>query len=70
MISLTVNGAQHQFPQTPNVAQLLEQLALQGKRIAVEIADDDAERQRGLMFRDELAAGSGMLRSSGADMSR
>ena len=34
---------------------------LKGKRIAVEIADDDAERQRGLMFRDELAAGSGML---------
>ena len=34
---------------------------LKGKRIAVEIADDDAERERGLMFRDELAASSGML---------
>ena len=30
-------------------------------RFMVEIADDDAERARGLMFRDELAAGTGML---------
>ena len=34
---------------------------LAGKRYAVEIADDDAERARGLMFRDELADGHGML---------
>ena len=34
---------------------------LGGQRFAVEIADDDAERSRGLMFRDELAAGRGML---------
>jgi uncharacterized membrane protein (UPF0127 family) len=34
---------------------------LGGQRYKVEIADDDAERARGLMFRDELAAGSGML---------
>ena len=33
----------------------------QGKRFTVEIADDDAERSRGLMFRDELAADSGMI---------
>ena len=32
-----------------------------GKRYAVEIADDDAERARGLMFRDELPADRGML---------
>ncbi len=32
-----------------------------GERISVEIADDDAERARGLMFRDELAKGTGML---------
>ncbi|HJS36413.1 MAG TPA: DUF192 domain-containing protein [Pseudoxanthomonas sp.] len=32
-----------------------------GERFAVEIADDDAERARGLMFRDELADGTGML---------
>jgi len=34
---------------------------LKGKRIPIEIADDNAERMRGLMFRDELAAGTGML---------
>jgi hypothetical protein len=32
-----------------------------GQRYAVEIADDDAERARGLMFRDVLAEGQGML---------
>jgi uncharacterized membrane protein (UPF0127 family) len=30
-------------------------------RFTVEIADDDAERARGLMFRDSLAADRGML---------
>ena len=34
---------------------------LKGHRYTVEIADNDAERQRGLMFRDELAADHGML---------
>ncbi|MES2859606.1 MAG: DUF192 domain-containing protein [Pseudomonadota bacterium] len=34
---------------------------LAGERYAVEIADDDAERARGLMFRDTMAARSGML---------
>ena len=34
---------------------------LAGERYVVEIADDDAERQRGLMFRDSLPQGSGML---------
>jgi uncharacterized protein len=34
---------------------------LAGKRYAVEVADDDAERERGLMFRDELPPGHGML---------
>ncbi len=32
-----------------------------GQRYAVEIADDNAERARGLMFRDQLAPGQGML---------
>jgi len=32
-----------------------------GERFTVEIADDDAERARGLMFRDKLAPGTGML---------
>ncbi len=34
---------------------------LAGTRYAVELADDDAERARGLMFRDVLADGTGML---------
>jgi len=34
---------------------------LKGKRFNVEIADDEAERARGLMFRDEMAADHGML---------
>lgn len=32
-----------------------------GARYDVEIANDDQERARGLMFRDSMAAGSGML---------
>src|SRR5690606_41578943 len=32
---------------------------LGGQRYAVEVADDPEERARGLMFRDELAAGTG-----------
>lgn len=34
---------------------------LAGQRYAVEVADDDAERARGLMFRDSLPADRGML---------
>ena len=34
---------------------------LGGQRYQVEVADTDAERERGLMFRDELPAGHGML---------
>lgn len=34
---------------------------LGGARYAVEIADDDAERARGLMFRDSLGGEQGML---------
>ena len=34
---------------------------LGGERFQVEVADDDAERARGLMFRDVLPAGHGML---------
>jgi uncharacterized membrane protein (UPF0127 family) len=34
---------------------------LAGRRFTVEIADNDAERARGLMFRDALADGHGML---------
>lgn len=38
-----------------------EWVELQGHRYQVEIADTDAERARGLMFRDELPADHGML---------
>ena len=34
---------------------------LAGERYQVEIADDDAERARGLMFRDAMDRGHGML---------
>ncbi|MEY4729614.1 MAG: hypothetical protein RL020_772 [Pseudomonadota bacterium] len=51
MISLTVNGAQHQFTQQPNVAQLLEQLALKGKRLAVERNGEIVPRSR---FAEEI----------------
>ena len=34
---------------------------LKGKRFNIEIADDEAERARGLMFRDEMADDHGML---------
>jgi len=34
---------------------------LRGERYVVEIADDDASRAQGLMFRDRLAPGHGML---------
>jgi uncharacterized protein len=34
---------------------------LAGQRYSVEVADDDAERARGLMFRDELPSNRGML---------
>ena len=34
---------------------------LNGKRYSIEIADDDAERARGLMFRDAMDVDHGML---------
>lgn len=34
---------------------------LKGKRFIVEVADDDAERARGLMFRDQMDADHGMI---------
>lgn len=38
-----------------------EWVEIGGKRYTIEIADDDAERARGLMFRDTLTDGTGML---------
>ena len=34
---------------------------LQGQRFVVEVADDNEERARGLMFRDSMDEGRGML---------
>jgi len=34
---------------------------LRGQVFSVELADDDAERARGLMYRDQMAADAGML---------
>jgi uncharacterized membrane protein (UPF0127 family) len=34
---------------------------IKGKRFAVEVADDESERERGLMFRDSMPADRGML---------
>lgn len=36
MIEITINGQSRQFEPPVNVAQLIDQLALQGKRIAIE----------------------------------
>ena len=36
-------------------------VSLGGQRYSVEVADTEAERARGLMFRDKLPAGHGML---------
>jgi uncharacterized membrane protein (UPF0127 family) len=36
-------------------------VSLGGQRYTVEVADTEAERVRGLMFRDQLPAGHGML---------
>ncbi|GAB6197423.1 DUF192 domain-containing protein [Lysobacter xanthus] len=38
-----------------------EWVELAGQRYDVEIADDDAERARGLMFREEMPSNHGML---------
>jgi len=59
------------FPRVAAIALLLSSagcasadapwVELGGKRYVVEVADDDAERARGLMFRNELPQGHGML---------
>ena len=36
MILVTVNGASHRFEQPVNVRELLEKLAMAGKKVAVE----------------------------------
>lgn len=36
MIQITINGAQRRIPQHFNLAQLLEEMQLAGKRVAIE----------------------------------
>lgn len=36
-------------------------IQVDGRAVVVEVADDDAERQRGLMYRKSLPEGTGML---------
>ncbi len=42
-------------------AQLQPYVNLKGKRFNVEVADTDASRERGLMFREHMEANHGML---------
>ncbi len=42
-------------------AQLQPYVNLKGKRFNVEVADTDASRERGLMFREHMDANRGML---------
>jgi sulfur carrier protein len=46
MISITINGAQRHFEQPLNCSDLLSQLALGGKRIAVERNGEIVPRSR------------------------
>ena len=46
MIALTVNGEAHRFDQPLNCQQLLEQLKLAGKRIALERNGEIVPRSR------------------------
>ncbi len=46
MIQVTVNGTAHRFEQTLDVAELVRQLALTGKKIAVERNGDIVPKSR------------------------
>jgi sulfur carrier protein len=46
MIRITVNGTPHQFEQTLDVSELVRQLALAGKKIAVERNGDIVPKSR------------------------
>lgn len=51
MISLTINGQQRQVPEASRVSQLLEEMCLTGKRLAVEKNGEIVPRSR---FSDEI----------------
>jgi thiamine biosynthesis protein ThiS len=44
VITLTINGEPRQFPQTLSIAELIEQMGLTGKRIALERNGEIAPR--------------------------
>ena len=46
MITVNINGASHQFPDSTNVAELIEEMALTGKRIALERNGEIVPRSR------------------------
>lgn len=54
-IELTVNGETRRFEDAPDVARLLEQLALAGKKVAVEMNGEIVPRSR--YAQTPLAAG-------------
>jgi sulfur carrier protein len=58
VISLTVNGQQRQFPDPLRVSQLLEQMQLNGKRLAVEKNGEILPRSR---FSDEMLNGGDVV---------
>lgn len=45
-VRITLNGAPREFPVAPTFAQLLEELALAGKRLAVERNGEIVPRSR------------------------
>lgn len=51
-------GGEDAYPITPMASSWVQ---LGGHRFSVEIAQTDAQRARGLMFRDRMDAGHGML---------
>ena len=55
MITLTINGEPRQFPQTLSIAELIEQMGLTGKRIALERNGEIAPR--GSFATQQLADG-------------
>ena len=58
MIQVTVNGSSHRFAEALDIAQLVERLALAGKKVAVErngeIVPKSAHRSTRLVDGDRL----------------
>ncbi|MBY0267249.1 MAG: sulfur carrier protein ThiS [Burkholderiales bacterium] len=63
MIALTINGAPRHFEHTLTCAELIDQLALSGKRIAVERNGEIVPRSR---FADCMLADGDRLEIVGA----